>query len=52
MDMTFGAMDAGDVLDQFDFDSFLQDSDHPGFDLDPSTMNFTDVPMEFGNVES
>ncbi|MCJ1405479.1 hypothetical protein MMC11_008707 [Xylographa trunciseda] len=52
MDLTFGPMDTGDVLDQFDFDSFLQDSDHAGFDLDPSTMTFDNVAMEFGNVES
>ncbi|MCJ1323222.1 hypothetical protein MMC15_008576 [Xylographa vitiligo] len=51
MDMTFGSMDAGDVLDQFDFDSFL-DADHPGFDLDTSNMSFDNVPLEFGNVES
>ena len=49
--MTFGSMDAGDVLDQFDFDSFL-DADHPGFDLDTSNMSFDNVPLEFGNVES
>ncbi|MCJ1388741.1 hypothetical protein MMC18_001590 [Xylographa bjoerkii] len=52
MDMSFGNMDAGDVLDQFDFDSFLQDTDHAGFDLDPSNMTFDNVAMEFGNVES
>ncbi|MCJ1287256.1 hypothetical protein MMC26_006604 [Xylographa opegraphella] len=50
MDMTFGNIDNGEVLEQFDFDSFL-DSEHPGFDLDAS-MTFDNVPMEFGNVES
>ena len=37
--MTFNLQDTGDVLEQFDFDSFLQDSD-PAFDLGDPTMAF------------
>ena len=39
LDMTFGLQDGGDVLEQFDFDSFLQDSEH-GFDLGDASMAF------------
>ena len=45
LDMTFGQMDTGDVLDQFDFDSFLQEGDHD-LSFDP-TMPFGDFnPIE------
>ena len=47
--MTFGAMDTTDVLDHFDFDSFLEDQ-HGGIDFDP-TMTFPDF-IETGNIES
>ena len=50
--MTFGAMDTGDVLEQFDFDSFLQDGDQHGIDFDPSTMTFPEFTIETGNIES
>ena len=52
LDMTFGPMDTGDVLEQFDFDSFLQDGDHPGLEFDPSTMSFPEFSIETGNIES
>lgn len=44
--MTFGQMDTGDVLDQFDFDSFLQEGDHDlSFD---ATLPFGD----FNGIET
>lgn len=42
-------MDTGDVLEGFDFDSFLQDDQH--LEFDPS-MTFGEFSMETGNVES
>jgi len=49
--MTFSMQDTGDVLEGFDFDSFLQDGGDPHLDFDP-TMTFGELPMETGNVES
>lgn len=49
--MDFSNMNAnGDVLDDFDFDSFLHmDSQQPGaFDMDPSQFNFGADGVEMG----
>ena len=43
-------MDTGDVLEGFDFDSFLQDGDQQ-LEFDPS-LTFGEFSMETGNVES
>ena len=42
LDMNFGNMDSGDVLEQFDFDAFLQG--------DGDDLNF-DNPVPFGNYD-
>lgn len=42
MNMAFGTMDTGDVLESFDFDAFLQ--------ADDDGLNF-DQGMGFGNYE-
>jgi hypothetical protein len=38
--MDYGPLDNGDVLENFDFDSFLQSTDDGGFNFDPSTLAF------------
>lgn len=43
LSMNFSNMDTGDVLETFDFDSFLQDSGDHEFNLDAS--------MAFGNFD-
>lgn len=43
--MNFGNMDSGDVLEQFDFDAFLQDGDENAFNLDNN-------PLSYGNFDS
>lgn len=36
VDLSFGAFDTGDVLENFDFDSFLQNTDDQAFAFDAS----------------
>ncbi|KAI9764148.1 MAG: hypothetical protein M1835_007639 [Candelina submexicana] len=40
-DLTFGSLDTGDVLESFDFDSYLTEGDASGgpFNFDPSSFN-------------
>jgi hypothetical protein len=40
--MDFGSLDTGDVLEQFDFDSFLNTDDNgaSGFNFDPTSLSF------------
>ena len=41
--MNFGGMDTGDVLEQFDFDAFLQDGAEGDFSLND--------PLAYGNFD-
>jgi hypothetical protein len=45
--MTFGPLD-GDVMEGFDFDSFLQGDDPNLVDFNDSTLNFAELPIETG----
>ena len=38
--MNFGSMDTGDVLEQFDFDAFLQDGTGEEFNLNDPLGNY------------
>lgn len=50
--MSYNMHDTGDVLEGFDFDSFLQDGGDQHLDFDSSSMTFGEFSMETGNVES
>jgi hypothetical protein len=49
--MDFGPLDSADVLEQFDFDSFLNTDDASGGAqfFDPSSMSFDTNGLEAGN---
>ena len=38
--MNFGSMDTGDVLEQFDFDAFLQDGNGEDFTLNDNFASY------------
>jgi hypothetical protein len=47
--LDFGALDGPDMLDNFDFDSFLNtDTDTAGFGFDPSNIAFPTDSVETG----
>lgn len=51
--MTFSNLDTTEIMEQFDFDSFIQDSGQEEFALDTGGLQFDNYgTVEAGNGES